>query len=621
MAHPAAEAALQHYFGYATFRPAQEVPVASLLAGKDILAIMPTGAGKSICFQIPALLKRGLTIVFSPLISLMQDQVDGLRMQKIPAAYLNSTQEQEESTQILRALRANRVKLLYLAPERLSSEWFQNFLKELPIEQIIIDEAHCVSQWGHDFRPSYQLIAPFIDTLPRRPVIGAFTASATREVEADMKRLLGLQEATVHVTGFDRPNLSFEVVQPERKLPYVLQFVAQHSEENGIIYCATRKDVEMVYGELAKRGVEVGYYHAGLSDEVRKLQQDRYAYDKVKVMVATSAFGMGIDKSNVRYVLHYQMPRNMESYYQEAGRAGRDGGASKCVLLYSGRDVMIHKYLINESVHEPERRRIEMSKLQQMINYCFTSDCLRKYMLTYFGETVPWSRCDNCGSCLHKGALRDLTKEARYIFKAVLDTEERYGAAMITDIVGGNRTDRIVRYGWDRLPVFGALRDMDDRDIKGLIRQFTSLGYLECASGKYPILSITPAGEAVLDGHAKVTEVRRQLVAVRPDRPRQNGLSGDNRFSKTGKSWGQGVKSGSNKPNLFEALRQHRKELSTQLKVPPYLIFPDTVLIDMASMKPQTLADLYKIKGIGETKLQRFGLSFLKVINTFTKEG
>ena len=611
MAHKAAESALAHYFGYTSFRPAQEVPVASLLANKDVLAIMPTGAGKSICFQIPAILKRGLTIVFSPLISLMQDQVDGLRMQIIPAAYLNSTQDKDESVNVMRALRAGRVKILYLAPERLASEWFINFLKGLPIDQVIIDEAHCVSQWGHDFRPSYQLIAPFIEQLPRRPVIGAFTASATREVEADMTRLLGLTNATVHVTGFDRPNLSFEVVQPQNKLQYVLQFVADHDAANGIIYCATRKDVETVYGELAKRGVEVGYYHAGLSDEIRKMQQERYAYDKVRVMVATSAFGMGIDKSNVRYVLHYQMPRNMESYYQEAGRAGRDGAPSKCVLLYSGRDVMIHKYLINESVHEPERRRIEMSKLQQMINYCFTTDCLRKYMLNYFGETVNWTR----GSCLHKGALRDLTKEAKAIFKAVIDTEERYGAAMITDIVAGNRTDRIVRYGYDRLPVFGRLEDMDDREIKGLIRQFTSLGYLDCATGKYPILSITPAGKAVLDGSAKVTEVRRQLVKVRPDGPRQR--AGAAHFDGTGNSMTM-KRRASNKPNLFEALRQHRKTLSEQLKVPPYLIFPDTVLIDMASMRPQTLADLYKIKGIGEAKLQRFGLSFLKVISTFS---
>ncbi|WP_295789812.1 DNA helicase RecQ [uncultured Veillonella sp.] len=610
MAHKAAEAALERFFGYSSFRPAQEVPVASLLAGQDILAIMPTGAGKSICFQIPALLRQGLTIVFSPLISLMQDQVEGLRLQHIPAAYMNSTLEQDQVVALMRQLRAGRIKLLYLAPERLGSEYFQNFLCELPISQVIIDEAHCVSQWGHDFRPSYQLIGPFIERLPKRPVVGAFTASATQEVERDMKRLLGLTQARVHITGFDRPNLAFSVVQPSRKLPYVLQFVEAHKDENGVIYCSTRKDVEKIYGELIKHGYEAGYYHAGLSDEVRKLQQERYAYDKVKIMVATSAFGMGIDKSNVRYVLHYQMPRNMESYYQEAGRAGRDGGPAVCVLLYSGRDVMIHKYLINESVHEPARQRIEMTKLQQMINYCFTTDCLRKYMLNYFGEQVQWTRCDNCSSCKNKGQLRDLTKEAKYIFKAIVDTEERYGAAMIADIVAGNRTDRIVKYGYDRLPVFGALRDMDDKDIKGLIRQFVSLGYLHCATGKYPILSIEPAGEAVLEGEATVQEVRRQVVTVREEPYRTAGAGG------MAKQWAA-QRSRGGKKSLFDVLREHRKKLSEIKNVPPYLIFPDTVLIDMASTRPRTLADLSNIKGVGDAKLQEFGLSFLAVISQY----
>ena len=636
MAHEAAEKVLQHYFGYSSFRPAQEVPVASLLAGRDILAIMPTGAGKSICFQVPALLRKGLTIVFSPLISLMQDQVQGLRLQRIAAAYINSTLEQDQVATIMRQLRAGQIKLLYLAPERLGSDYFKNFLQQLPIDQVIIDEAHCVSQWGHDFRPSYQLIAPFIQSLPRRPVIGAFTASATQEVERDMKRLLGLENAKVHITGFDRPNLSFSVVQPARKLEYILQFVETHKEENGIVYCATRKDVEQIYGELVKRGYEAGYYHAGLSDEVRKLQQERYAYDQVKIMVATSAFGMGIDKSNVRYVLHYQMPRNMESYYQEAGRAGRDGGPAVCVLLYSGRDVMIHKYLINESVHEPERRRIEMTKLQQMINYCFTGECLRKYMLNYFGEPVKWTHCNNCSSCKHRAKPRNLTKEAKYIFRAIMGTEERYGAAMIADIVLGNRTDRVVRYGWDRLTVFGALRDMEEKEVKGLIRQFVSLGYLHCATGKYPILSLEPAAEAVLDGESEVHEVVRRVVNVREEPHRGHAGRGSNNYGVTGHSGsgsghnssvqGYGRQPGragtgeSRKKSLFDVLREHRKKLSEIKKVPPYLIFPDTVLIDMASTKPQTLADLHNIKGVGAAKLQEFGMSFLAVINKYNNQ-
>lgn len=610
MAHKAAEAALERYFGYPSFRPAQEVPVASLLANEDILAIMPTGAGKSICFQIPALLKPGLTVVFSPLISLMQDQVAGLRMQNIPAAFINSTLERNTVNRVLYEVRQGRIKLLYVAPERLGSESFQQFLREMPLAQIIIDEAHCVSQWGHDFRPSYQLIGAFLASLPKRPVVGAFTASATQEVEADMKRLLGLEKARVHVTGFDRPNLSFAVVHPDKKLPYVLDFVSKRRHDNGVIYCSTRKDVEMVYGELVKCGVEAGYYHGGLADEVRKQQQELYAYDKVKVMVATNAFGMGIDKSNVRYVLHYQMPSTMEGYYQEAGRAGRDGAPADCVLLYNGRDVMIHKYLIEQSVQEPHRRHIELMKLQRMIDYCFTSQCLRRYMLTYFGENVPWQRCNHCSTCLGKGTERDMTKEAKAIIHAVDMTEERYGASMIAAIVGGARTERIVRSGLDRLPVFGALASFADSDIKSFIKQLVAMGYLQSTYGKYPILQITPGGEEVLAGHRKVTEVRREIVKVRREAPRATPGTWHKQDGRT-----RGATD-----SLFERLRQHRKRLAEAAGVPPYHIFPDTVLIDMAAAKPKTLAQLFQIKGIGEVKLKKYGLSFLEVITGGTHE-
>lgn len=591
-----ATALLKNYFGYPAFRPAQEVPVQTLAEGKDVLAIMPTGAGKSICFQIPALMKSGLTLVFSPLISLMQDQVDGLRVQKIPAAYLNSTLTREEFNKIMYYVREGRIKLLYMAPERLASTYFCNILRSLPISQVIIDEAHCVSQWGHDFRQAYCDIGPFLESLPKRPVVGAFTASATREVEEDMKRLLGLTKARVHVTGFDRPNLSFQVVQPDDKMAYVLQYVRAHSQENGVIYCATRKDVEKVYGELVRRGIKAGYYHAGLTDAMRKQQQENYAYDRVQIMVATNAFGMGIDKSNIRYVLHYQMPRNMEGYYQEAGRAGRDGAPAECVLLYSGRDVIIHKYLIEQSVEEPQRRRIEMGKLQSMIDYCFTGGCLRRYMLTYFGETVGWQHCGNCSSCNGKQARRDMTREAQIIFKAILDTEERYGASMIAAIVGGVGTDRIRRAGYDRLSVFGALSGVDEKEIKGYIKQFIALGYLESSLGKYPTLSVTPGGEAVLAGTQRVIEARREIVRVRPETPRRTKTSA-------------GAKGG-----LFEHLRQHRKKLAEEAGIPPYLIFSDTVLIDMASLRPKTLAELCEIKGIGEAKLKRYGLSFLQAI-------
>ncbi|MDU3384906.1 MAG: RecQ family ATP-dependent DNA helicase, partial [Veillonella sp.] len=377
---------LETYFGYTSFRPAQEAPIASLLRNEDVIGIMPTGAGKSICFQIPALCKAGLTIVFSPLISLMKDQVDGLLVQNIPAALINSTLTQSEFNKTMYEVRSGKIKLLYIAPERLSSNFFCNVLRALPIAQVIVDEAHCISEWGHDFRPSYRLIGEWLNSLPKRPIVGAFTATATKYVENDIKKLLGLDKANVYVTGFDRPNLSFSVIRTPKRMDYVVHYVRQHANENGIIYCATRKDVDRVYENITRAGIKAGHYHGGLNDEVRREMQNAYADDKLQVMVATNAFGMGIDKSNVRYVLHYQMPRNMESYYQEAGRAGRDGAPAECILLYSGQDVQVHKYLIEQSIETPERQNVELRKLQSMIDYCFCSNCLRKYMLNYFGE-------------------------------------------------------------------------------------------------------------------------------------------------------------------------------------------------------------------------------------------
>jgi len=495
---------LETYFGYTSFRPAQEAPIASLLRNEDVIGIMPTGAGKSICFQIPALCKAGLTIVFSPLISLMKDQVDGLLVQNIPAALINSTLTQEEFNKTMYEVRSGKIKLLYIAPERLGSNFFCNVLRALPIAQVIVDEAHCISEWGHDFRPSYRLIGEWLNSLPKRPIVGAFTATATKYVENDIKKLLGLDKANVYVTGFDRPNLSFSVIRTPKRMDYVVHYVRQHANENGIIYCATRKDVDRVYENLTRAGIKVGHYHGGLSDEVRSEMQNAYADDKLQVMVATNAFGMGIDKSNVRYVLHYQMPRNMESYYQEAGRAGRDGAPAECILLYSGQDVQVHKYLIEQSIETPERQEVELRKLQSMIDYCFCSNCLRKYMLNYFGESTVWTTCDNCSSCKGSGDKVNVTKEAKAIFRAIMGTDERYGASMITSIVRGDRTDRIMRAGHDALPVFGLLSNVDEKSIKGLIQQFVASGYLRSSSGKYPVLSLTAGAEEVLAGHKEV---------------------------------------------------------------------------------------------------------------------
>ena len=591
---------LETYFGYTSFRPAQEAPIASLLRNEDVIGIMPTGAGKSICFQIPALCKAGLTIVFSPLISLMKDQVDGLLVQNIPAALINSTLTQAEFNKTMYEVRSGKIKLLYIAPERLGSNFFCNVLRALPIAQVIVDEAHCISEWGHDFRPSYRLIGEWLNSLPKRPIVGAFTATATKYVENDIKKLLGLDKANVYVTGFDRPNLSFSVIRTPKRMDYVVHYVRQHDNENGIIYCATRKDVDRVYENLTRAGIKVGHYHGGLSDEVRREMQNAYADDKLQVMVATNAFGMGIDKSNVRYVLHYQMPRNMESYYQEAGRAGRDGAPAECILLYSGQDVQVHKYLIEQSIETPERQEVELRKLQSMIDYCFCSNCLRKYMLNYFGESTVWTTCDNCSSCKGSADKVNVTKEAKAIFRAIMGTDERYGASMITSIVRGERTDRIMRAGHDALPVFGLLSNVDEKSIKGLIQQFVASGYLRSSTGKYPVLSLTAGAEEVLAGHKEVEEIR-QHVSV------------PSRTSRSTSTVARG-KSNSSAGGLFEHLRQHRKRLAEEAGLRPYLIFPDTVLIDLANLRPTTLGEFGNVKGVGEAKLKKYGLSFLQAI-------
>lgn len=595
---------LQHYWGYDAFRPAQEIPVSTLLAGHDLVAIMPTGAGKSICFQVPALLQEGLTIVFSPLISLMKDQVDGLRQQKIPAAFINSTLDQEAFNKTLYYVRVGAVKILYISPERLASQFFRNILQTLKISQIIVDEAHCISQWGHDFRPAYQLIGQFLKTMPHRPVVGAFTATATKAVERDIKVLLGLENAQVHITGFDRPNLHFAVARLSQRMDYIVDYVKAHQEQSGVIYCITRKDVEKVYQNLVKAGIAAGYYHAGLPDQVRKDMQNKYAFDEIQVMVATNAFGMGIDKSNVRYVLHYQMPRNMESYYQEAGRAGRDGAPAACILLYNGQDVQVHKYLLEQSQLEPARLSIEQRKLQAMIDYCFTSQCLRKYMLAYFGQEVPWNKCHNCSNCLHQGQVQDMTAEAKAIFRAIRGTDEHFGTTMISAIVRGEHNDRIRRAGYDALPVFGTLSSYSAQEVKGMIQQFVASGYLQQSMGKYPILSLQAGAEEVLAGHSKVQELKQEVA-----QPRAKRIGDHSRISM-----------GADANSLFEALRLHRKRIALAQKVPPYLVFTDTVLIDLAALKPKTLADFANIKGVGEAKLKKYGTSFLAVIAQYEND-
>ena len=592
---------LKRYFGYDSFRPLQEEIIRTLLAGKDSLVLMPTGGGKSICYQLPALLCEGTAVVVSPLISLMKDQVESLCANGVAAGALNSSNDETENAALRRSCMEGKLKLLYISPEKLIAE-ANYLLRDMHISLFAIDEAHCISQWGHDFRPEYAQMGFIREMFPNIPVI-ALTATADKITREDIVRQLHLNQPKVFISSFDRPNLSLTVkrgYQQKEKSKAILDFIDRHRGESGIIYCMSRSKTETVAQMLQKQGLRVAVYHSGLSSARRDEAQDDFINDRVQIVCATIAFGMGIDKSNVRYVLHYQMPRNMESYYQEAGRAGRDGAPAECILLYSGQDVQVHKYLIEQSIETPERQEVELRKLQSMIDYCFCSNCLRKYMLNYFGESTVWTTCDNCSSCKGSADKVNVTKEAKAIFRAIMGTDERYGASMITSIVRGERTDRIMRAGHDALPVFGLLSNVDEKSIKGLIQQFVASGYLRSSTGKYPVLSLTAGAEEVLAGHKEVEEIR-QHVSV-PSRTRQS-TSTMSRGKSTSGSGG-----------LFEHLRQHRKRLAEEAGLRPYLIFPDTVLIDLANLRPTTLGEFGNVKGVGEAKLKKYGLSFLQAI-------
>ncbi len=587
---------LKAYYGYESFRPGQQDVIDTLLSGRDCLAIMPTGAGKSICFQVPALMMPGITLVISPLISLMKDQVDGLRVQQIPATYINSALSLEEVRERVQAIWQKRVKIVYMAPERLENAYFRGLLKQIPLSMVIIDEAHCVSQWGHDFRPSYCGIKDWLTSCPVRPVVGAFTATATPKVKEDIQALLGLQEERVFFTGFDRPNLYFRVVQPMRRMDYVQQYVKEHAGESGIVYAATRKDVDQIYQALTVMGIKAGRYHAGMSDEERRKMQERFTYDDIEVMAATNAFGMGIDKSNVRYVVHYQMPKDMESYYQEAGRAGRDGAPAECVLLYSGQDVQLQKFLIDHSGSDGERRQKELDKLQDMIEYCYTSRCLRRFILKYFGEKPDWTACGHCGSCERKKEKVDRTAEAKIVLQCIKELRERFGVTMVCDVLKGAENQKIFEYQMDDFISYSKLSSWRVPEIRGLIQQLISDGYIKKTSGQYPVLQISARGQQVLNGMETVETVGREIAGA------ARAVSVSARHKSSG---------------LFEELRQLRHRLAKESGIPPFVIFADTVLIDMAASKPSTLEEMGAIRGIGTFKLQRYGEIFLQAIQNY----
>ena len=576
---------LQQTFGYKSFRPAQETVVKSLLEGRETVAIMPTGAGKSICFQVPALLLPGITLVISPLISLMKDQVDALTEAGAPATFINSSLGQAEARARLSAIAKGAYKIVYVAPERLETDFFQSLLQEQTVSFIAIDEAHCLSQWGHDFRPSYRAIAPFIERLPKRPLIGAFTATATPRVKDDIISLLALHRPAVHVAGFDRPNLFFGVLTGVDRRDFIANYLRTHREEAGIIYCATRKETDALSRFLQQKKFAVSPYHAGLSDEERSKAQDDFLYDNVQAIVATNAFGMGIDKSNVRFVIHYNMPKNIESYYQEAGRAGRDGEPGECILLFSPQDVMTQKYLIDISTEDATRKAHELGCLQKMSDYCHTPECLRSFILRYFGEENPAASCERCSSCKGDFERRDVTLDAQKIFSCVYRMRGRYGMTLTAQVLKGSAEQRVRTLHLDELSTYGIMQEQTLAEIKRSIQRFIATGYLSLTESEYPVLQLAEPAYAVLRG-------KEQVFQNFPRKQKEKPVD----------------------ISLFDYLRALRKELAARDRVPPYVIFSDATLRDMCRILPETLDDFLHVKGVGERKCERYGEAFLACI-------
>lgn len=593
-----AQQLLQKYYGYPDFREGQRRIVASVLSGADTLGIMPTGGGKSICYQIPALMLPGLTLVVSPLISLMKDQVDALTATGISAAYINSTLSGKEVNNRIRAARRGELKLLYVAPERLELDWFREEMSGLTISCVAVDEAHCVSQWGHDFRTSYLAVSPFVESLPQRPILAAFTATATPEVMDDMIRLLKLNEPEVFVTGLGRDNLSMSVLRGENKREFVLNYANTHAHQPGIVYAATRKEVDDLYERLSRSGIPAGRYHAGLPDKEREESQEAFLYDDIRVMVATNAFGMGIDKSNVRYVIHYNMPKNMEAYVQEAGRAGRDGEPSECILLFSPQDIMTQKFLIEQNPQDDERKRNEYRKLQQMVEYCYQTKCLRWAMLDYFGEAHDHKPCGICSSCRDERELVDMTRDAQIIFSCIHRMRERFGVSLVASVLKGSQNKKVLQYQFDKLPTYGMLRTRTEKQISELINVFIAEGYLALSEGQYPIVRLQPLAVEVLKSRQQVMlRAPEPSVAQRPSSSRRRGYDdGPSAVNET----------------VFEQLRLIRRDLAEKEHVPSYIIFNDATLREMSVVCPTREADMLKIKGVGEVKYRKYGKPFLE---------
>lgn len=605
---------LKTYFGYDTFREGQEKIVEAILTNRDVLAIMPTGAGKSICYQIPALMLPGITLVISPLISLMQDQVKALNDAGIHAAFINSSLTENQISKALYLAASGRYKIIYVAPERLENYEFLEFARNVEISMVTVDEAHCISQWGQDFRPSYLKIVEFIKNLPKRPIVSAFTATATEEVKNDILCTLSLADPEVVITGFDRKNLYYSVENIRRKDEFIMEYIEKHPTESGIIYCATRKNVDNLFELLFKRGVPVTRYHAGLTNETRKKNQDDFIYDRTPVIIATNAFGMGIDKSNVRYVIHYNMPQSMENYYQEAGRAGRDGENSQCILLFSLQDVMIDRMLLDNKdfsdVDEEDEyliRQRDIRRLQTMEGYCKTTGCLRNYILEYFGEKTS-GPCDNCGNCHREYHEVDMTAEAKWVVNCVAETRGRYGLTIVLGTLMGAKRARLRELRTEQYKSYGALSGHSEAELRTLISQMTEMGYLYQTQEKYSVLklgNITP----LKDANTRV--IMRTYEEKEPDKKKKIQKTVRKRSTDALTSAGY---------DLFEVLRKLRLEIAKEESMPPYIIFSDKTLIDMCVKKPSDEEEMLNVSGVGANKLKKYGQRFLQEIQKFCTE-
>lgn len=580
---------LKTLFGYDSFKIGQEDLITNIVNGRDTLGVMPTGAGKSICYQLPAAMLPGVTLVISPLISLMKDQVDALNQVGLSTTFINSSITMKELNARFREIAAGRYKMVYVAPERLASERFMKLIQGLEIPLVAVDEAHCVSQWGHDFRPSYLNINSLLDQIEPRPTVAAFTATATDKVKQDIVKHLHMTHPFTVNTGYARENLSFSVIKGADKRQFLADYIRSRATQAGIVYASTRKEVEDCARYLVRLGVKAGKYHAGLSDEERARCQDMFLYDELRVIVATNAFGMGIDKSNVRYVIHYNMPKNIESYYQEAGRAGRDGEPGECILLFSGQDIVMQKYLIEQSETDNERKKMEYGNLYDMIDYCHTTDCLQRYIVVYFGDRTE-QVCGKCSSCKDEREVADITLEAQKIFSCIVRMKQRFGMTMTAKVLRGAGDAKVKQFGFDRLSTYGVMKQYKEKEIVNLINVLTADGYLSLSESKFPVLSLTERAKAVLTGAEKVFQ---RVVMVKPS------AAGD-------------VYSG--REDLFEALRALRKSFADRQKVPPFTIFHDATLREMCLRLPQTDEEMLSIKGVGNNKFAKYGRAFLECI-------